>query len=102
MVKFNPMNGKLHSETPRTIDNRVLRAILLHHSSADDHIRPVLILTDGSEGFELEPMCIEAHGGGMGEGLLRVVRMIARRQREIGGGERGNFMYLNHNFSFVT
>ena len=49
------MNGKLHSETPRTIDNRVLRAILLHHSSADDHIRPVLILTDGSQGFELEP-----------------------------------------------
>jgi len=55
VVKFNPMNGKLHSETPRTIDNRVLRAILLHHSSADDHIRPVLILTDGSQGFELEP-----------------------------------------------
>ena len=33
----------------------MLRAILLHHSSNEDHIRPILILTDGSQGFELEP-----------------------------------------------
>jgi len=54
VVKFNPMNGKLHPKS-RIVNNRVLRAILLHHSSNEDHIRPILILTDGSEGFELEP-----------------------------------------------
>jgi len=54
VVKFNPMNGKLHP-TSRIVNNRVLRAILLHHSSNEDHIRPILILTDGSQGFELEP-----------------------------------------------
>ena len=73
MVKFNPMNGKLHSETPRTIDNRVLRAILLHHSSADDHIRPVLILTDGSQGFELEPKDAVVKGGKISKGIFNLV-----------------------------
>ena len=72
MVKFNPMNGKLHSETPRTIDNRVLRAILLHHSSADDHIRPVLILTDGSQGFELEPKDAVVKGWKISKGVFNL------------------------------
>ena len=66
------MNGKLHSETPRTIDNRVLRAILLHHSSADDHIRPVLILTDGSQGFELEPKDAVVKGGKISKGIFNL------------------------------
>ena len=55
VIKFNPMNGKKSSSQDRIVGNRVLRAILLHHSSPEDHIRPVLILTDGSQGFELEP-----------------------------------------------
>ena len=54
VVKFNPMSGKIQSGT-RNIDARVLRAILLHQASPEDHIRPVLILTDDSQGFELEP-----------------------------------------------
>ena len=75
------MNGKLHSETPRTIDNRVLRAILLHHSSVDDHIRPVLILTDGSQGFELEPKDAVVKGWKISKGIFNLAPSSKYRRK---------------------
>ena len=51
LVKFNPLSGKLFDPVP--IKGQVLRSILLHHTT-DDHIRPLLLLTEG-QGHVLEP-----------------------------------------------
>ena len=53
IIKLNPLNGKIHPE-PRVIKQKITRAILLHHASQDDHVRPILVLTEG-HGHDLEP-----------------------------------------------
>ena len=55
ILKLNPLNGKLiDGSSPRLIRSKITRAILLHHSNHDDHIRPILVLTE-NHGHELEP-----------------------------------------------
>ena len=54
ILKLNPSNGKLHDDPPRLIRSKLTRAILLHHGNHDDHIRPILVLTE-DHGHELEP-----------------------------------------------
>ena len=57
ILKLNPLNGRKlqdDNDAPRLIRSKMTRAILLHHSNHDDHIRPILVLTE-DHGHELEP-----------------------------------------------
>ena len=52
LIKFNPLNGNVLEE-PLEVKGQIQRSILLHHAT-EDHIRPILLLTEG-QNHVLEP-----------------------------------------------
>ncbi len=58
ILTFDPMTGKIKES--KIVQGRVLRANLLHHSSPEDNIKPILLHRE-DQGFALEPPSAAKH-----------------------------------------
>ena len=54
IIKFNPSSGTLSADQSQTLAKPVHKAILIHQSTPEDHIRPILLVSEGQE-FTVEP-----------------------------------------------
>jgi hypothetical protein len=57
MIHFNPLNGKVVGS--KKLGRNLLQACLLHHTG-EDHIKPILLVTEGYA-VELEPTDAAKH-----------------------------------------